>query len=684
LQVISEEIPPVSFAPNSGGSMRSLIITFCTFLSISVATLSNAQTFLSKPDSIPFTPAVNYGAGLGPASVFCADLDGDGDVDLAVANDSSSNVSILFNSGYGAFSTAVNYIVGYQPKSVFAADLDNDGNLDLATANSGSNNVSVLMNNGDGTFQQAVEYDLGESGNGPYSVFCVDLNGDDECDIVVACASSYNVLILYNNGDGTFELGPHYGVAASPISVFCSNLDGMWGMDAAVANSNYNYVTVLRNNGSGGFQSPAYYGTGMGPVSVFCADLDRDDDIDVVTANEVSDSVSVLMNYGNGTFQSKTDYAAGAGPFSVFCSDLNGDGYFDLAIANGNGNNVSILENSDATFPIAGRYGTGNAPVSVFCSDLDHDGDFDLAVANHRSNNVSVLRNLSNIPANQPPYPFSLFYPFGNDLYQDTTLQVVHFDWENAMDPDLGDQIHYNLFLSTQPDFSPQYTSVYPGLVVSHFTIVLPTGEYYWKVEAFDNWGASRWSNQACRFFNTNYLNDTLVCIAFSPVDFIINDPKGDSIGIGFSTIPGASYDTTRDYNHDGDNDDIATLPNRLVGDYTIRVFPEPPKKGTYSLGIRIDGGALNMLTTFLRCPEPTGVDTFNYHAPWYLTGDVNSDWNVDVGDVVYLINYLYRHGLDPVPTLQAGDVNCDSMVDVGDVVYLINYLFKSGPAPSC
>jgi hypothetical protein len=664
--------------------MRYLIYIFYIALLTLPITQVSAQTLQSSPDSIPFTPAVNYSAGLGPSSVFCADLDGDGDMDMAVANDSSSNVSILMNRGDGTFSTAVNYIVGYQPKSVFAADLDNDGDLDLAVANSGSNSVSILMNNGNGTFQQAVECDLGESGNGPYSVFCVDLNGDDDCDIVVVCASSYTVLIMFNNGNGTFQLGPHYGVEASPISVFCANLDALWGMDAAVANSNSNEVTILRNNGSGGFQSPVYYGTAVGPVSVFCADLDGDWDIDLVTANEVSGNVSVLMNNGNGTFQPKADYDAGAGPFSVFCSDLNGDGYFDLAVANGNGNNVSILENSDATFPIAGMYGAGNAPVSVFCSDLDHDGDFDLAVANHRSNNVSVLRNLSNSHANQPPYPFSLIYPFGNDLYQDTTLQVVHFDWENVMDPNLGDQMHYDLFLSTQPDFDPLYTSVYPGLVVSHFTIVLPTGQYYWKVEGFDNWGASRWSNQACRFFNTNYLNDTLLCVAFSPVDFIITDPKGDSVGLGFSTIPGAWYDTTQDYNHDGDNDDIATLPNRLVGDYMIRVFPEPLQKGTYSLGIRIDGGAMDMLTTFFRCPEPTGVDTFYYQAPWYLSGDVNSDWNVNVGDVVYLINYLYRHGLDPVPTLQAGDVTCNGVVDVGDVVYLINYLFRNGPTPSC
>jgi hypothetical protein len=57
-------------------------------------------------------------------------------------------------------------------------------------------------------------------------------------------------------------------------------------------------------------------------------------------------------------------------------------------------------------------------------------------------------------------------------------------------------------------------------------------------------------------------------------------------------------------------------------------------------------------------------------------------DGIVDVGDVVFLINYLYKNG--PAPQLSlVSDVNCDGIVDVGDVVYLINYLFKAGPPPS-
>ncbi len=63
--------------------------------------------------------------------------------------------------------------------------------------------------------------------------------------------------------------------------------------------------------------------------------------------------------------------------------------------------------------------------------------------------------------------------------------------------------------------------------------------------------------------------------------------------------------------------------------------------------------------------------------------GDANADGVIDVGDLVYLINYLFKSGPLPKP-YQAGDANCSGTVDIGDVVYIINYLFKGGPPPTC
>ncbi|MGB7061142.1 MAG: right-handed parallel beta-helix repeat-containing protein [Candidatus Zixiibacteriota bacterium] len=64
-----------------------------------------------------------------------------------------------------------------------------------------------------------------------------------------------------------------------------------------------------------------------------------------------------------------------------------------------------------------------------------------------------------------------------------------------------------------------------------------------------------------------------------------------------------------------------------------------------------------------------------------FMSGDANGDGEVNIGDVVYLVSYLYKAGPAPVPT-PVGDVNCDGLINVGDIVYLVNYLFRGGPPP--
>ena len=63
--------------------------------------------------------------------------------------------------------------------------------------------------------------------------------------------------------------------------------------------------------------------------------------------------------------------------------------------------------------------------------------------------------------------------------------------------------------------------------------------------------------------------------------------------------------------------------------------------------------------------------------------GNVNGDGLIDLADVIYLVEYLYRNGAPPDP-VEIGDATCDGVVNVGDVVYLVNYLYKGGPAPDC
>ncbi len=522
----------------------------------------NWNIYYSHSSAQWFAPAVNYATGDSPNSIFCADLDGDGNLDLAVANYYSSNLSVLMNNGNGIFQPPVNYAAGENPTSVFCADLDGDVDLDLVVVNANSGRVSVLKNNGDGTFQSA--YSIVVESN-PTSVFCADLDGDCDLDLVVTDLQHGNVSVLENSGDGTFQSPVNYITGFSPNSVFCADLDGDMHSDIAVASYGSSCVSILKNNGDGTFQNTVNYDVEGGPYSIYCADLDGDGDMDVTVADFASNNISILKNNGDGTFAEAINYQVGDGPHSVFCADLDGDADLDIAVADYYINNVSILKNNgDGTFQTAVNFVTQDPPYSLSCADLDEDGDIDWVVTNNMSDSISIFMNLMQSPGNSLPYSFSLLLPVNDD----TTSSIINFDWASTQDVNLSDQIRYDLYLSTTPNFKPDSTTVFDSLVCSQLIDTLHVGRYYWKVKAYDNWGAERWSNQ------------------------------------------------TR-------------------------------------------------------------------HFVYFIRGDVNMDGTMDVGDVVYLINYLFKSGTAPDP-LAVGNTNCDGVVDIGDVVYLINYLFRAGPPPAC
>jgi Dockerin type I domain len=55
----------------------------------------------------------------------------------------------------------------------------------------------------------------------------------------------------------------------------------------------------------------------------------------------------------------------------------------------------------------------------------------------------------------------------------------------------------------------------------------------------------------------------------------------------------------------------------------------------------------------------------------------------INIQDITFLINYLYKGGLAPNP-LKAGDANGSGLINIQDITYLINFLYKGGPAPKC
>ena len=235
----------------------------------------------------------------------------------------------------------IDYTVGKEPRAVAAADLNGDGDIDLAITNKENGSVSILENKGNGVFAPKQDY---FTRIGPISISIADFDGDGHQDLSVANFFDYSFSVFKNKGDGTFPTRKEYAAGLYPLSIYTIDLDGDQDADIVTAHQQGNVISVFKNNGDGTFQKKKDYVAGSGQKAIIGADIDGDHDLDIVTAN-APQSIAVLQNNGDGTFQPKRNYEVDSNPSALMASDLNGDASVDLAVANYDSKNVSILLN---------------------------------------------------------------------------------------------------------------------------------------------------------------------------------------------------------------------------------------------------------------------------------------------------------------------------------------------------
>ena len=434
---------------NGDGKLDIVAVSYCN----SDCSSGVVNVLLGNGDGT-FQSAVSYNTGaVASNSVTLGDANGDGKLDVLVLNacansSSCSNgvLSVLLGNGDGTFQTATTYNSGGQSAQwIAAADLNGDGKIDVAIANECASNsdcssglVSVLLGNGDGTFQNATNFNSG----GVYStsVAIGDLNGDGHPDLLVAsrCDNnsdcSYGVLgVLLGNGDGTFQTALQYssgGVYAQSVALTDLNADGK--LDAVISNQcqsnsgclDGSSTSVLLGNGDGTFQLSTSYSSGAndfdemeGPsmTTVLLADANGDGKTDVLVTNSCdgtsficgNGSVSVLLGYGDGTLQGGVIYpSAGWDAYGLATADVNGDGKTDILVANECANNTNcnnglvsvLLGNGDGTFQPGGSFSSGGEyALWIATGDVNGDGKADIVVTNECQTSSNCSQGLLSV-----------------------------------------------------------------------------------------------------------------------------------------------------------------------------------------------------------------------------------------------------------------------------------------------
>ncbi len=325
-------------------------------------------------------------------SIALGDVNGDGDLDMVVANQGQAN-RVYSNDGTGNFSDSGQSLGGNDSYAVALGNLDGDGDLDMVVANWATGN-RVYFNDGNGKFLSSGQL-LGM--NFSTAIVLANLDGDvgGNLDIAVANWNQGNRVYI-NNGLGNFsDSGQSLGTGKS-YSIVAGDLNGNGHLDMVVANYGQSN-RIYNNDGTGNFTDSGQSLGANNTLSLALGDVDGDGDLDLVEANSTGQSNRVYINDSKGVFIDSGQLLGENNSLSVILADVDGDTDLDMFVANNNGqaNRVYINDGGGVFTDSGQQLGKGNShAVALGNLEGSTDPDIDMAVANRGQANKIYFGSL--------------------------------------------------------------------------------------------------------------------------------------------------------------------------------------------------------------------------------------------------------------------------------------------------
>ncbi len=276
----------------------------------------------------------------GLSSVALADIDSDGDNDIAVANHEADTVTVIASDGDGVFGPRTDYPLRNGPISVELADIDGDSHPDLIAASEGGL-LAISFNDGRGGFSK---FATTAQPHGITGLTLGDFNGDRRPDVALTVPNSTGISLILNSGGRSLEPAQEagaFGIHAGQPGHGDFNKDGRADLAAPIFETGM--VHVLLGSGAAAFRLFAKLGVGPSPRFVIADDFNSDgnDDIAVLTNNP--DNLVLLYGTPRSTFASARPIRVGAIPRAAAAADLNADGITDFVTANAGARHLTAV-----------------------------------------------------------------------------------------------------------------------------------------------------------------------------------------------------------------------------------------------------------------------------------------------------------------------------------------------------
>ncbi len=272
----------------------------------------------------------------GATSVYAADVDGDGDMDVLGAAVYADDIAWWENTAGDGTTWTEHTVDGdfVGANSVYAADIDGDGDVDVLGAAQNDDTIAWWENTaGDGTTW--TEHLVDGSFTAAWSVYAADVDGDGDMDILGAAASGYDITWWENTAsDGTAWAEHTVDGYFNGISVYAADVDGDGDMDVLGAAQADDTIAWWENTAGDGTTWTEHLvdGSFLGAMSVYAADVDGDGDMDVLGAAFYDNDIAWWENItGNGIgWNVHAVDGAFDGATSVYAADVDGDGDMDV------------------------------------------------------------------------------------------------------------------------------------------------------------------------------------------------------------------------------------------------------------------------------------------------------------------------------------------------------------------